>query len=123
MKLPTLFSVAAIASPALACLEAVGLWEYYIVQGGAMNWSQFKFAFTNDNGETTCDSAWGWRIDQDNHWSMNCLPGYVYAVKQDFSMGWYANPSNSFSFTISPYRYGATDDGIATAFNQYMFGC
>ncbi|KAF1944126.1 hypothetical protein EJ02DRAFT_464434 [Clathrospora elynae] len=68
-----------------------------------------------DNGLTVCSSDWGSRIDQDGHYIISCLPGYVYAFTKNGATTWYANPSNAFSWTNGPRSssyccYGACDD-------------
>ena len=68
-----------------------------------------------DNGLTVCHSDWGSRIDQDGHYSITCLPGYVYAFTKNGAKTWYANPINAFSWTNDPSHntyccYGTCDD-------------
>ncbi|KAF8857249.1 hypothetical protein BDZ45DRAFT_674896 [Acephala macrosclerotiorum] len=76
---------------------------------------------TTDNGLVTCDAFnMGWRIDQDGHFSANCLPGYVYATTLDGSFAWYANPVEAFSFTQSTASTGVS--GVYRI-NQNEFSC
>ena len=79
-------------APALACLEATG---------SVSTSGNVDFIRVTDNGAITCNSDWGWRIDQDNHISLSCLSGYIYAVTKDGSLAWYQNPVNAYSFTQS----------------------
>ena len=76
------------------------------------------YAFSNDNGQTTCTNDWGSRIDQDGHWSLTCLPGYVYAFTKDGSKHWYSNGINAYSWTVS-----ATTGGHAISWVDWRFGC
>jgi len=85
MKLSTALSTTLqflVISPALAGLEAFGV----ITPQGTLG-----YAITVDNNETTCNSNWGWRIDQDDHYSLECLPGYVYAFTLNGATSWYSN--------------------------------
>ncbi|KAK6070016.1 hypothetical protein SCUP515_08694 [Seiridium cupressi] len=66
------------------------------------------YAFSNDNGATTCTNDWGYREDQDGHWSLTCLPGYVYAFTKDGSRHWYSNGIYSFSWTSAVSTAGHT---------------
>ena len=96
-------------TPALACLHTSGEID---VPGG------LSYAYSNDNGETTCTNDWGWRIDQDGHYSLTCLPGYVYAFSQDGYQAWYANPSESFSWIQD-----ASGDLNIISWDNWMYGC
>jgi hypothetical protein len=107
MKLTTF--LLAITPAALACLETTGS----ISTTG--NPSSIQ---TIDNGLTTCDSDWGWRIDQDGHISLNCLANYIYAVTLDGSMAWYRNPVTAFSFTQE-----VAAEGDEFWWNDFYFGC
>lgn len=92
MKLTTLLSTTLqllAITPALACLEA---------RGQVSTTGHVLSINVIDNGAVVCSDAWGWRIDQDNHISVNCLAGYIYAVKKDGSLAWYRNPVNAYSF-------------------------
>ncbi len=82
-----------VAAPSLACLEAMG----WVTSSGDLD-----FAQTIDNGQITCDSTRGSRIDQDGHISLTCNAGYVYAFTKDGKTAWYANPSQSFTLDLSP---------------------
>ncbi len=84
-------------TPTLGCLHTSGLIG---VPGG------LAYAFSNDNGETTCTNDWGVRIDQDGHYSVTCRAGYVYAFSQDGSQAWYANPKQSFTWFQNPTTGG-----------------
>jgi hypothetical protein len=87
--IPLLASFTILTPSALACLESLG---------AVSTSGNLQFARTIDNGLTTCDSNWGWRIDQDNHISLNCLSGYIYAVTKDGSLAWYRNPVSGSTF-------------------------
>lgn len=90
MKLSALVPAALLAAaPAFACLETVGS----VSVTGVV-----ERITAVDNGVTVCDSDWGHRIDQDNHISVTCKAGFVYAVTKDGSMGWYKNPKTAYSF-------------------------
>ncbi|KAK9421648.1 hypothetical protein SUNI508_05578 [Seiridium unicorne] len=84
----------------LGCLHTEGFTE-----SGTGN---LVYAFSNDNGATTCTNDWGYREDQDGHWSPTCLPGYVYAFTKDASRHWYSNGIYSFSWTSAVSTVGHT---------------
>jgi len=75
-------------APALGCLQTLGVID---------DDNHVLLALSIDNGEVTCNSNWGTRIDQDNHISISCLPGYFYAIDNYFFSGskgrtaWYGN--------------------------------
>jgi hypothetical protein len=112
MKLTTLLSTTLqllTITPALAYLEVTGAISIY---------GNLDLALSIDNGLTTCSSRWGSRIDQDGHFSLTCLSGYVYAFTQDGTMAWYANPVEAFSFTQQ------VDGELAEwSWDQKQFGC
>jgi hypothetical protein len=111
MKLLTAIpSVLAFEAPTLTCLHVYGhiAGDPFL---GASVWSVFAV----DNGQIVCSSDMGARIDQDGHFSMGCLPGYIYAFTKDGKTAWFANPSQAWSW-IQPNHpdtydcYGACDD-------------
>ena len=78
------------ASPALACLQLKG----YIVNDPILGGPTTDSSIAIDNGQVVCDINWdGFRTDQDGHWSLGCLPGYVYAYSKDGTKAWFKNPS------------------------------
>jgi hypothetical protein len=112
MKFPGLFSITLqllAVTPTLGCLHTSGVIG---VPGG------LGYAFSNDNGETTCTNDWGVRIDQDGHYSLTCLPGYVYAFSQDGSQAWYANPVQAFSWYQAP-----SAELNEISWDNWQFGC
>jgi len=122
MNLKTLLSTATFAVsivPTLACLQTAGVVGQYRSDG---SW-HMDYAYTIDNGLTTCDTQWGYRIDQDGHFSLSCLPGYVYAFTLDGSFAWYANPVNAFSFTQTPYVDWTTSVIVEWEWSDSYFGC
>ncbi|KAF9526897.1 hypothetical protein CPB83DRAFT_857167 [Crepidotus variabilis] len=90
-----------LAAPALGCLETIGSID---VQGNV----DTSITRVIDNGLVVCNAAWGWRVDQDNHVSLNCLANYIYAVTKDGATAWYRNPVNAFSFTQSVSAGGSS---------------
>ncbi|KAK9776933.1 hypothetical protein SCAR479_06334 [Seiridium cardinale] len=88
--LPTTLGLIPITT-VLGCLHTEGYTE-----PGTGN---LVYAFSNDNGATTCTDDWGYREDQDGHWSLTCLPGYACNFAKDGSRHWYSNGINSFSWT------------------------
>jgi hypothetical protein len=79
MKLTTLLaSLLTVTTPTLACLHVYGNIIHDPVVGDSV-WSVFAV----DSGAIVCSSDMGARFDQDNHFSMGCLPGYVYAFTRD----------------------------------------
>jgi hypothetical protein len=100
-----LFSV-----PSLGCLHTEG---YTLPGDGAL-----VYAFSNDNGRTTCTNDWGSREDQDGHWSLTCLPGYVYAFTKDGSQHWYSNGVNAYSWWTT-----VSTGGHAMQWDDWRFDC
>jgi len=95
-SLPIIASTLAIATPALGCVHAWG--DVYVGVFGAVTVD----AQLVDNGQELCNSAWGWRWDQDGHISLTCIAGgYVYAFTQDGKNAWYGRPGGAFSWTQS----------------------
>lgn len=75
----------ALASTALACVHSYGsitVDPFKINSGiGAEIW---------DNGSVVCgDSIGPWRLDQDNHFTAACRPGYIFAVTRNGGFAWY----------------------------------
>ncbi|KAH8794983.1 hypothetical protein F5882DRAFT_397310 [Hyaloscypha sp. PMI_1271] len=96
MKLfTTLATTLVFTLPTLACLRVHG----GITHDPLPGLSGIYGVEAIDNGLVVCSVGMGSRIDQDGHYSLGCLPGYVYAFKKDGSFAWYANPVNAFSFT------------------------
>lgn len=90
MKLSNLLpTTLGLIAPTLGCLHTEG----YTLPGTG----DLVYAFSNDNGKTTCTNDWGYRQGQDGHWSLTCLPGYVYAFDKDGHQHWYSNGVNSFT--------------------------
>ena len=82
MKSHTILSTAlTFMTPALACLNAYGQITHNPLPGlsglGEVN--------VIDNGLKVCSTDFGSFIDQDNHYGVGCLPGYIYTFKQDGS--------------------------------------
>jgi len=112
MKLKSLLPTAvllSIASPALACLQVTGK----IVGNGIYS------ATVVDNGLTVCNAAWGWRVDQDDHFSLTCISPYIYAVTRNGGLAWYRNPATAFSFTQNTSPAGRFTIDFWTS----QFGC
>jgi len=86
------------------------LWVNGEVSGGNLG-----YASSTDNGEVTCNSAWGWRIDQDDHFSLTCVSGFIYAFTRDGTQAWYRNGPNAYAFTQQPSDEGTWTEGL--------FGC
>ncbi|KAF8859352.1 hypothetical protein BDZ45DRAFT_742389 [Acephala macrosclerotiorum] len=104
--------------PHLACLQVVGV----VTKGTSGGWF-LQYAYTIDNWLTTCESAWGTRIDQDGHFSLTCLPGYVYAFAFDATFAWYANPVNAFPFSQTPVPTPISQLGEQWTWQENLFGC
>jgi hypothetical protein len=112
MKFTTLISAALLAAaPALGCLETAGIIN-------PVSGTQLQFAIAIDNGAVVCDSNLGWRIDQDNNFSVHCNPGYVYAFTPSGQQAWYSNGINSWSFTQQ-----VTFSGNVNVWSEERFGC
>lgn len=110
MKLTTILSTTLqllAITPTLACLEARGQVSFL---GDVLSINVI------DNGALVCSDAWGWRIDQDDHISLSCLAGYIYAVTKDGSLAWYRNPVNAYSFTQT-----TSGDEFTFWWDQYEF--
>lgn len=72
-----------------------------------------------DNGGHVCSSTqYGWYVDQDNHYSIRCVPGYVYAFTKDAKTVWYGYPRHSFSWNQNPL---ATSDYCNPPQGQWCF--
>jgi hypothetical protein len=114
MKVSTLtsFTLQLLAvQPIIACL---------IVRGSVNNEDgTVSFARITDNGLEVCSNGWGWRIDQDNHFSLTCLSGYVFAWTRDSTFAWYRNKDGgTFSFNLNRH-----DDEDLTDFDATLYGC
>ncbi len=98
-------------TPALACLT---------VRGSIDNESgDISYALVVDNGGVACSNGMGWHIDQDNHFSLNCNPGYVFAFTRDATFAWYRNRDGAtFSFGLNRH-----DDEDLTDFDATLYGC
>ncbi|KAH8721498.1 hypothetical protein GQ44DRAFT_761877 [Phaeosphaeriaceae sp. PMI808] len=114
--LATLATALAFTLPTLACLRIKGGITHDPLPGLSGIWNVEAI----DNGVTVCGGkipgSW---IDQDGHYSMGCLPGYVYAFEKNGNKAWFKNPSKKpgeeWSFLQHPRsnRYcchGACDD-------------
>ncbi|KAH7401713.1 hypothetical protein DE146DRAFT_779905 [Phaeosphaeria sp. MPI-PUGE-AT-0046c] len=134
MKLPTRLILAISAIPyASGCLRVHGSIQKVpdIISGtGGID----AGCEAIDNGRVVCSAQWGSRIDQDNHYSISCLPGYVWAFTKNGAVSWYSNGVNSFQFDndVKSERYccvGACDDkGPKFSCTDYywdkkLFGC
>jgi hypothetical protein len=96
-------------TPALACLHSTGS-----IVHDPLGINSGISATVTDNGGVVCTDA-NSRIDQDGHYSLGCIPGYVYAVTKDARTAWYGYGSVSFQFLQDPSSdsydcYGACDD-------------
>ena len=124
MKLTTLVSsLLTLTTPTLACLHVYGN-----IVGDPFTDDSAWGVFAVDNGRIVCSSDMGARFDQDNHFSMGCLPGYVYAFTRDGRNAWFANPSNAYSWVQSNHPvegncYGACDDkhGVCICGKDYSW--
>lgn len=124
MKLLTLLSALTLTTPTLACLHVYGN-----IAGDPFLGPSVWSVFAVDNGLTVCSSDMGARIDQDGHFSMGCLSGYVYAFTKDGRTAWYGNNGGgSFSFLQSnnPDKYdcyGACEDkkGVCIQCTDYSW--
>lgn len=104
-------------SPSFACLHTYG--EVHS-DTEERHWT-VVWAGATDNGLDVCDTAWGnARIDQDGHFSIPCLPGYVYAFTEDGLTAWYSNGINAFRFAQSP---SSPEGGYDWTWQTYNFGC
>ncbi|KAH7351333.1 hypothetical protein BKA65DRAFT_500203 [Rhexocercosporidium sp. MPI-PUGE-AT-0058] len=122
MNLKPLLSTAIFAVsviPTLACLQTAGVVGQHRYDG---TWAMV-YAYSIDNGLTTCNTQWGYRIDQDGHFSLSCLPGYVYAFTQNGAVAWYANPVNAFSFTQNPLVEWTSNYVVEWEWSDSHFGC
>jgi len=114
MKLVSLYPFALqllAAVPTLACLTVKGTID--------TDFDMIDYAQVYDNGLLVCNNAWGTWTDQDNHYALSCLPGYVYATTKDGGFAWYRNNAgNAYSF------YQTHSLGPATwYFDTKQFGC
>lgn len=105
-----LASVLSLTAPTLACLHVYGNIAGDPILGPSV-WSVFAV----DNSQIVCSSDMGACFDQDDDFSMGCLPGYVYAFTKTGDTAWYANPVQAWSWTQAnnPDRYdcyGACED-------------
>lgn len=115
MKLLTLLSgFLTFIAPTLGCLHVYGNIAGDPVLGPTV-WGVFAV----DNGAIVCSSDMGARFDQDGHFSMGCLNGYVYAFTKDGRTAWYKNPTiapgNEWSWLQDNHKdtydcYGACED-------------
>jgi len=105
-------------SPSFACLHTYG--ELYLDNNLEYHLS---WAGATDNGLDVCDTAWGdARIDQDGHFSLVCLPGYIYAFEPDGAQAWYSNGINAYSFKQGVACVPNTGC-VYTTWQTYNFGC
>ena len=107
-------------TPSLACLHTYGQVHYV----KDICW-EVVWAGATDNGLDVCDTAWGpARIDQDGHYSLQCIGNYVYAFNREGDAGdtaWYSNGINAYSFTRDPvYVRGTIFD---YCWQTYNFNC
>jgi len=123
MKLILALSALSALPAALACLQVSGQIR---TTAGPPSVDSSKVM---DNGAEVCNAGGGVQIDQDGHFTLKCLPGYIYAFTTDGKQAWYRNPVNAFSFvqSVKPERWGCfpqTDEPCAVvSWNQRMFGC
>lgn len=78
---------------ALACVHATGYIDtdpFELPTGG-------HFAQLWDNGDLKCEGSIG-HLDQDNHYGIDCKPGYVWAFTQDLKHSWYGYGSAAFQW-------------------------
>ena len=122
-SLALLSSFSLLTPTALACLRVHG----YIVHDPIVGTSMDGDAEAIDNGVVVCSARMGLRLDQDDHFSLGCLPGYVYAVTKDGKHAWYRNPQNAFDWdqTVNVDRYcchGACEDkGVKISCTDYSW--
>lgn len=116
-------SISFFAPTALACLRVHG----YIVHDPLVGTTMDADAEAIDNGVVVCSARMGLRTDQDGHFSLGCLPGYVYAVTKDGKHAWFHNPQNRFEFdqSVKVDRYcchGACEDrGVKITCTDYSW--
>jgi hypothetical protein len=109
-----------VSTPTLACLQNQGDVD--------LNWRTgdvYPVITVVDNGLLVCGAinAGEFRIDQDDHISLNCLPGYIYAVTKDGSMSWYRNKDGgTFSWKNDnhPLLQG---DHFYSQWSTNLYGC
>lgn len=82
------------AGQALACVHATGYIE--TDPNGSIGPNNGNFAQLWDNGDLKCQGTP--RIDQDNHYSLPCVAGYVYAYTQNLAHAWYGYGNNAFQW-------------------------
>ena len=92
-------------SPSLACLHTYG----QVLTDIKRSYYKLLWAGATDNGLDVCDIEWGWRIDQDGHFSITCLAAYVYAFTKDGETAWYSNGVNGYRFVQVPNYVLNTD--------------
>ncbi|KFY88751.1 hypothetical protein V500_06148 [Pseudogymnoascus sp. VKM F-4518 (FW-2643)] len=92
MKTTFIFpTVLILLRPTVACLHAWGTITHSLWPGLSGITAQ-----VDDNGGRVCSG--GSHFDQDGHYSLTCVPGYVYAVTQDGGFAWYRAGSNAYSW-------------------------
>src|SRR6187549_1960169 len=91
MKLTTLTLLLATIAPALGCLVIEGTID--------MDADTVDYVRVIDNGALVCHAGLGVRTDQDNHYSVGCIPGYIYAVTKDGGFAWFRNHDRAYSFS------------------------
>jgi hypothetical protein len=95
LSLSPIFSTLTLLTPALGCVQAWGLTSEDDFVDLAVN-----AALTDNRGEVCSTAVYGgWRIDQDNHISVNCVSGYVWAFTQNSETSWYGYPGSAFSWS------------------------
>lgn len=110
-------------SPVMACLRHHG----YIVHDPIVGTTMDGDAEAIDNGVVVCSARMGLRTDQDGHFSLGCLPGYVYAISKNGKDIWFRNPQNAFSWSQNPNVdkyccHGACDDkGVKISCTDYSW--
>ncbi|KAE9377581.1 hypothetical protein N431DRAFT_451763 [Stipitochalara longipes BDJ] len=113
---------------ALACVHVSGYIEHDLNPGGA---NEGKFAQLWDNGDLKCSGTF--RIDQDNHYSVNCVNGYYYTMTQNAG-AWYGYGSASFQWDQNPQKgtfdcdacngkTGKCQHCTTIQWDNYLWGC
>ncbi|PVH72771.1 hypothetical protein DL98DRAFT_595714 [Cadophora sp. DSE1049] len=103
MKLNSPISLAfVLLGQSFACVR----FEGQITNAGALSGLNGISATVTDNGLRVCDG--GSRIDQDGHYSLSCLPGYMFAVTKNAATSWYNNNGGG-AWQIDLHRSSSTD--------------
>ncbi|KAH6674812.1 hypothetical protein B0J14DRAFT_588194 [Halenospora varia] len=96
-SLPILLSFFLAATPALSCVLSSGS-----ISADPLPGLSGIDAVLIDNGAKVCDGPA--HIDQDGHFSLTCLPGYVFALSKRGTHTWYRNKDGGVYSWVQPTK-------------------